>query len=165
MAEREQRYRRLPRSRNSARCSVKCEGGGAGEGHTLPPLSALAPCWLWYHFRAGGSALCPGILCCTRHIPPCSVGLCRPPDAAAAHPAFERQLQKWDSISGFPKIVYIRENLSHTHQPSSEEAQQELKDNYLPLRSKTSSWSALSHLGCIFFCCLTSGYAPRDCLF
>lgn len=129
MAEREQRYRRLHRSRNSARCSVRCEGGcwGAGEGHTLPPLSAPAPCCLWYHFRAGGSALCPGILSCTRHFPPCSVGFCCPPDAAAARPAFERQLQKLDSILGFPKIVYVRENLPHPHQPSSEEARQELK--------------------------------------
>ena len=79
------KIQKVSRYRNSGRCSPTLPRWGRGErGHILLPLSSLARPWLWCPFRAGGSALCPGFLSCTQHIPPCSVGLCCLPDAAAA---------------------------------------------------------------------------------
>lgn len=68
-------------------CEMRGVGGwgvGAARGALSPATFCTDPCRLGDHFRADGSALCPGSLCCTRHILPFSMGLCCPPDAAAA---------------------------------------------------------------------------------
>lgn len=97
------KIQKVPRHRSSRRGSPSLDG--SCRVHARPSLSLWAPSWPGWHLWAGALPSALGFSVAPWLIPPYFAGVLSP-GRCACHPAFQWQLQKLDSIMGFPKIVY-----------------------------------------------------------